>query len=212
MAFQDIDDTRRNSAFVREQAGWDIKFAHWVSIIGSPLLSSIVAVSLVVSRASVPQAWIWGVAYLLPAVIMPLAFIGYLVKAGKASDFDVSIRRQRFAPMTVSLSGAIAGWLLVAFGTAPHLLVVLATTNIVLISLLFSITLLWKISVHTTIAASLAIWAWFLFGLMGLAFLLSLPLISWSRVRLGRHTVSQTIAGAILGSTAVYMSLLILGV
>jgi membrane-associated phospholipid phosphatase len=62
---------------------------------------------------------------------------------------------------------------------------------------LMAVSVRWKISVHGALAgAGLArlgacggaLWPWAL-----------LPLLGWSRVRLGRHTVAQVIAGAAWG-------------
>jgi membrane-associated phospholipid phosphatase len=64
--------------------------------------------------------------------------------------------------------------------------------------IIFGITLSWKISVHCATAAGVAMWLWWLTG-TPLPLLVGVPLIAWSRVHLGRHTLAQTIAGSMLG-------------
>jgi membrane-associated phospholipid phosphatase len=65
-------------------------------------------------------------------------------------------------------------------------------------AVIFGITLWWKISVHSAAAAGVATLIWSLIGAT-LPLLAGVVIIAWSRVRLRRHTVAQTIAGAALG-------------
>jgi 5'-nucleotidase len=69
-------------------------------------------------------------------------------------------------------------------------------------TLIFAITTVWKISVHSAAAAATATLAWWLIG-TPLPLLVGVPIIAWSRVRLQRHSVAQTVAGASLGITTV---------
>ncbi|MEJ2749894.1 MAG: hypothetical protein P8183_18590, partial [Anaerolineae bacterium] len=62
-------------------------------------------------------------------------------------------------------------------------------------------TIFWKISIHCTTSAASAILVWALLGTP--AFLLTVPMIIWSRVHLHRHTLLQTVAGAMLGSLVI---------
>jgi membrane-associated phospholipid phosphatase len=75
----------------------------------------------------------------------------------------------------------------------------LATVNGVQTALFLVITLQWKISLHCTAATILSELAFALLGPSAIPFTMSIPLIAWSRVYLDRHTVSQTIAGVLLG-------------
>jgi membrane-associated phospholipid phosphatase len=66
------------------------------------------------------------------------------------------------------------------------------------VAAIFFVTLRWKISVHTAAAAGGATLIWTLLG-SGIPFLLVVPLIVWSRIRLRHHTLPQTLAGALIG-------------
>jgi membrane-associated phospholipid phosphatase len=70
---------------------------------------------------------------------------------------------------------------------------------------MFTITLWWKISLHAAAAAGAATMAWALLG-TGLPFLLTVPLIAWSRIRLRRHTLAQTVLGALLGFVVFFVA------
>ena len=71
------------------------------------------------------------------------------------------------------------------------------------ILLVFLITLKWKISGHCTSAAGLSFLAIALYGEAVIPLTLIIPVIAWSRIRLGRHTLYQTIAGSFLGAVTV---------
>jgi membrane-associated phospholipid phosphatase len=62
-----------------------------------------------------------------------------------------------------------------------------------------AITLFWKASAHCAVAGHAAAAGLLLLGLLGLVFLLALPLVVWSRVTLTAHTLSQTLAGTVAG-------------
>jgi membrane-associated phospholipid phosphatase len=74
--------------------------------------------------------------------------------------------------------------------------------------LLLLITLRWKISGHSIAIASLAILVIHVMGQNFLPALLAIPLVAWARIRIRRHTLAQTIAGAALGM--LYISLIIM--
>jgi membrane-associated phospholipid phosphatase len=59
--------------------------------------------------------------------------------------------------------------------------------------------------VHTSAAAGAATVVWILLGTP--LSLLIVPLIAWSRVRLRRHTLLQTVVGALLGFSVFLIAL-----
>jgi membrane-associated phospholipid phosphatase len=63
-----------------------------------------------------------------------------------------------------------------------------------------AITLLWKASAHCAVAGHAAAAGLLLLGPLGLIFLFALPLVVWSRVMLTAHTLSQTLAGTVVGA------------
>jgi membrane-associated phospholipid phosphatase len=95
-------------------------------------------------------------------------------------------------------------------GHAPPLLTAMAGIGVVQWFIIFTITLRWKISVHTTSAAGLTVLILRVFGIAAAPLVISIPLIAWSRVKLRRHTLSQTIAGALLGSSIVVGAILVM--
>jgi membrane-associated phospholipid phosphatase len=149
--------------------------------------------------AATPGAWSWAAIYILLAILMPLLYIIWLVHQGRVSDLDVQLREQRSRPLLAAVAGALTAWLVLYLGAAPYLLVSVASATWIQTALTLGITLRWKISVHCAVAAGVAVLVWYVLGSVAAPVLVGVLLIAWSRVRLGRHTPAQTLAGALLG-------------
>lgn len=178
---------------------WDERLAYVISQVGSPPVFASAAVTVTASVLSSPQAWMWAAVYVFLAILPPLLYLVWLVRRGRVTDLDVQLREQRRGPLIFSIACAGLAWLVLALGAAPRLMIVLAGALWLQMALIYGITLRWKISVHSAAAAGAAMLVWSLVG-MPLPFLIGVPAIAWSRVCLGRHTVAQTVAGALLGA------------
>ena len=73
-------------------------------------------------------------------------------------------------------------------------------------------TLWWKISIHTSSLAGAATMLTALYGAMMLPAFLLLPLVGWSRVVLGRHTIAQVVVGSLVSMALATLFILIRGV
>ncbi len=180
---------------------WDEQLARWISSVGSPPVLASVGIILSVATVGTFSAWLWAGFYILLAVSLPAAYVLWLVRKGEVTDFDLRRREQRLRPFLATLASTLATWLVLYWGDAPQLLVILAAAGWLQIALMLGITLHWKISAHCAAAAGLIVFAWSLLGSAAAPAALSLPLIAWSRIRLQRHDLPQTIAGALLGSS-----------
>jgi len=177
---------------------WDGRLAYVISQVGSPPVLASAAVAVAASVLSSPQAWMWAAVYVSLAILAPLLYLVWLVRRGWVTDLDVQLREQRWRPLIFSIACAGLAWFVLALGAAPSLMVALAGALWLQMVLICGITLCWKISVHSAAAAGAATLVWSLVG-TPLPFLIGVPVIAWSRVRLRRHSVAQTIAGALLG-------------
>ncbi|MCB9419342.1 MAG: phosphatase PAP2 family protein [Ardenticatenaceae bacterium] len=205
MTVQEVDNSLITNEIVFTKPGWETRLARLISHVGSP---PVWIVSMMLLAASVVNAVMWGdtAVYLTLILLIPLAYVAYLVQQGKATDFDVSVRRQRVIPMFVSLAGSVAGLLYFAVVSAPRLLIMLAVANLISTFVIAVVTVFWKISVHSATSAAGAVLFW---GLLGTpVFFLAVPLIMWSRVKLGRHTLTQTLAGVLLGISVLGLTFL----
>lgn len=152
--------------------------------------------------------WRWAAFYVVLVVLVPCLYILWLVRRGEVTDFHIPRREQRMRPFLVTAVCAFVAWLTLLVGHAPRLFVLLAAAGWMKIGLMWLVTLRWKISVHAVAAAALAVLAWSLLGPVALPLAAGVPLVAWSRVRLKRHDVWQTVAGAALGVLVLCTALL----
>jgi membrane-associated phospholipid phosphatase len=195
MTVQELNDSTIHSDIILVKPGWEYRLARWISYVGSPPV--LFASMMLWAAVFVDALWRETAVYLILTLALPIAYIVYLVQQGKATDFDVSVRRQRIIPMFVSLAGAMIGWLYFWTVSPPQLLIFLATAHVITSLIIAIITIFWKISVHSITSASTAVFIWAMTG--SPIFFLLVPLIIWSRVYLRRHSLLQTIAGGMLG-------------
>jgi membrane-associated phospholipid phosphatase len=179
---------------------WDRRLAQMVSVVASPPLIGATAVALIAATLATTQTWTLAALYLALTIVLPLGFIGWLARQGRISDLDLSVRQERIAPLSFTLAVMGLGWLLLHYATAPLSLLAFAALNVAQVALFLFITLFWKISMHTAAVAALAVLAGFVIGKGALLLFWVVPLVAWARLRLRRHTLGQTIAGALLGA------------
>lgn len=193
-----------DSLALQPRAGWSKQLAHYVSILFSPPLTLLTAAILIVVHLPSPETRLLAGWYAAFVLLTPLLFIAWLKRRGWVSDFDLSVRQERIAPMLLAWLGLLAGWLALQRADAPRLLLAFALLHLCQGAIFVLITLFWKISLHTTAVASLTTLWWAISGSVFLLWLALplIPLVAWSRVRLGRHTTNQTIAGTLLGILA----------
>jgi drug/metabolite transporter (DMT)-like permease len=144
--------------------------------------------------------WVGGIA--LVSVAVPLLLLRRELARGAISDWHISDRRERLQPVPVIASVMAVtlplGLLLTLDG--PRLLVVAFQSALLLVLLNHLITIGWKISQHvSSIAASTTLLTATL-GIGAAPLLLLVPLVAWARVKVGAHTVAQTVMGGVAGS------------
>lgn len=184
---------------------WDRRVASLISSAGSPPVVMSVTVMLMAFKIAGSEAWIWGAVYVVLGVLLPFLHVVWSVMRGQITDIHIRLREQRRRPLLVTLICAAVAWLVLVLGAAPAGMTTVAATLWLQVLLIFLVTLRWKISVHTAAAAGGATLIWTLLG-TALPFLLVVPLIAWSRVRLRHHTLPQTLSGALLGSIVFFVA------
>jgi membrane-associated phospholipid phosphatase len=176
------------------------RLAHGLSIVFSPPLVMTGAAAMIAAVVGTFNAWLWAGEYVLIAVVVPALFVLWLVKRGAVSDFDLQYREQRTLPYVATLAYISTALALQLHQHAPALFIALGYASLLEMGLLFLVTLRWKISAHTAGAAALAVLAWQLALPIALPLTLAVPLLAWARLRLRRHTLMQTLAGAFAGA------------
>lgn len=144
--------------------------------------------------------FLWGCLAALFAGVIPLTVILLGVRRGQLSDIHIVDRQQRHTPLLVSILSVALG--LVLLYVLPAAGEVRALTVAMLVGLISTaaVTRVWKISIHTAVATGFAVVFGTTFGVTGWLAVLPAVAIGWSRVRLGDHTLSQVLGGAILGA------------
>ena len=99
------------------------------------------------------------------------------------------------------------GWLVLVLTNGPRNLQTVLIITIFSGIIMMVITFWWKISIHASSLGGAAIMLTVLYGAVMLPIFVLLALVSWSRVVLRRHTVTQVIAGSLAG---IVISLVIL--
>ena len=147
------------------------------------------------------QAFLWAAIYAILISLIPVVYVGWMVKIGKISDIHMQHRRERIRPFLVSIVCTTLAWWILRFMGAPPVLPLVAMISVVQIAATALITLVWQISMHTMSFAGLTMASVLVYGL-GIAWLLVplLMLVSAARYNLKRHTGAQLIAGTFVGA------------
>ncbi|MGD0708582.1 MAG: phosphatase PAP2 family protein [Anaerolineaceae bacterium] len=186
-----------------------VKLAKAVSAVASPPILGTGGTLLVAEWLDSAIGWWWAGFNILLVVLLPVGYILWLLRKNQVSDFDVYIREQRLRPYFFTLTCGGTSWLVGILAHAPHLFLVLTGASFIQMLVMGGINLHWKISAHAATAASFSVMTSLLFGLWSLPILLAIPLVSWSRVRLHRHTIAQTIGGAALGALTFFIAMML---
>ncbi len=144
-----------------------------------------------------------GLLYLAVELTAAAVVAGYVLtmrRRSRVGDFWISARAERLAPAVFLLAAFVALLAILVLLDAPQDLSLLTLSMGLASAVVAGITLLWKASAHCTVAGHAAAAGLLLLGPCGLVFLLVLPLVLWSRVTLKAHTLSQTLAGAVVGA------------
>jgi hypothetical protein len=140
------------------------------------------------------------VALELLAAAVVAGYVFLMRRRKRVGDFWISSRAERLVPALVLLAAFVALLAVLSLSDAPRDLFFLTLSMGLASAAVAAITLLWKASAHCAVAGHAAAAGLLLLGPLGLTFLLVLPLVVWSRVTLTAHTLSQTLAGTVVGA------------
>jgi hypothetical protein len=146
------------------------------------------------------RAWLLAGIFIIGAVIIPFAVLGWWVHRGLITDMHMRVRRQRYWPLLLELTCTGLVWIILqVVGPFPGMNLV---TVFLLVETLIGlcVTVYWQISVHSGIITGAVMIAGLLFGAQT-ALILSplILLVAAARLNLKRHTPGQVIAGIAVG-------------
>lgn len=188
------------------------RFARLISVITyAPVLS--IPIFLVINYFSKEESAFLSISLISIAfaAILPLSIVFLWISLRKESDMDIPKREDRSYPLIIVVMSYLIGTLVLIAFQAPLITVGLMFCYFSNTLVIFFINLRWKISIHSMGVAGPTVALIFSFGYLGAISGLLIPLVMWSRVHLKKHTVSQVIAGALLGLilTTVQLNLLL---
>jgi membrane-associated phospholipid phosphatase len=154
--------------------------------------------AVALAESPVPRALLYmGVELLAAAAVA--SYVLLMRRKARVGDFWISARAERLAPALflltafVALLGAL--WLL----GAPEDLALLTLSMGLASATVALLTLFFKASAHCTVAGLASAAGLLLLGPPGIIYFLMMPLVIWSRVALGAHTLLEALAGAAVG-------------
>ena len=182
---------------------WKDRWARLISVVFSPLTVAIAAVAIAGLAIKDESALVWIALYIALSILPPALYIMYLVRKGIVTDFHLNVRKERTKPFLIMTINTAVVFLVMLLAGAPELILIVIAAAVLQLSCMLLITHRWKISGHCTAATGLVVLALALFGEKLIPLTLIIPLIAWSRIRLSRHTFTQTVAGIFLGTITI---------
>lgn len=143
-------------------------------------------------------AFAWTV-YTMIFLIAISFFVIYGVHKKIFTDLDVSVRKQRPLLFIVGLVMALVYLWGLSFLDAPKILTFLTVGFIIGVVIMALINTRLKVSFHVSTASALLFAMAIVYQGYYYLTLLLIPAIAWARLRIKRHTLPETIVGAILG-------------
>lgn len=188
-----------------------LALARFISFVLNPLFIIVVVPFFLLYKTTGDMllAFNWTMYTILFLLIMGV-FILYKVRQGTFTDYDVSKREQR--PLLFLVSGVLAVIYLIGLILlkAPSILYAV-TFGVIIAVVLASIINNWiKVSMHVSTITALLVSLALVYGGFYYVLLFGIPLMGYIRVRAKRHTVPETVAGAMFGmSLSIVMYLVI---
>ncbi len=180
--------------------------AHFISLLFNPVFLLLpIPYLLVVRETGDPiYALKWTIFSLFFIVLIGI-FMGYAVRRGYFTDFDVSKKEQR--PLLFLFVGlvSIIYFLSLLYLQGPVVLF------IVLAGVLFSVLVFSflntriKASIHLATVSALIFSLSILYSDVFLLLLILIPIVAWSRIHIKRHTLQETIVGTATGVIVTFL-------
>ncbi|GIJ26631.1 hypothetical protein Vqi01_17930 [Micromonospora qiuiae] len=141
----------------------------------------------------------WGALAVLFCSVVPYGIIWLGVRRGQLTDHHIGVRAQRRRPLLHGMASVLAGLVLLVLLGAPRPLVALVVAMFAVVAGVAAVNQVWKLSAHAAICAASVTALIYVLGPAAVPLLALIGLVGWSRVRLAAHSVSQVIAGTVLG-------------
>lgn len=187
--------------------------AFGISAVLSPYIAAAIFITIIIYSYAqdLNQFLPWMLTFFAFAIIIPGFYILWLLEARKISDIHMAKLEERKIPFLVGAISSIIGAVLLYFFHAARPVFIISAIYAVNSLIIAIVTQFWKISVHTGTFASIATIAVIIFGVQFWWLYLFLVPLAWARIFRRRHTIWQTVAGAVVVSFSTLVVFLIFG-
>ena len=183
------------------------KFARRMSQVFNPVSVLGVVIVLVSLKASGSGTWIvlCALIALFFTVFAPWFAVLHMRRRGEISELFIPERRDRLRPLFFFMASSYLGVGILYLIHSPPALYALMACVAVQGTIALLITMQWKISLH-----AMGLWASFaiviaLYGSSGWWAVVPAGLVSWARLVLRAHSVSQILVGSIVGAGVTFL-------
>ena len=175
-------------------------FAQIISYLSNPLVIVLpTAYALVYKTTGNATNALWWAVFSCFFGAIIAGFVIYGVRRGFFNDFDVSERRLRKPLFIVAAIVAAIYFIFVLLLNGPKILLISVVGVLLGIFADSIINSRVKASIHVATFTAFVISLSVLYGGLYIYTLFLIPVVAWSRIMIKRHTIRETIAGALLG-------------
>lgn len=186
-----------------ESTGFVKSIRLFTHIVSPPVIYAVLGFVIAWSQVPLLEGLLWGTVHGLLVSLAPIVYVVWLLKQGRIGDINMT-KEERRGPYLVAVICATVASLIIYFGGGPTYLFHLSLLNILALSAMALINLVWQISNHAT-AIVAAMWVlgavfdrWVAAGMLPLV-----VTVCFARIYLRRHTPYQVLGGLALGSFSV---------
>jgi membrane-associated phospholipid phosphatase len=139
-----------------------------------------------------------------------IIFFFYLRRKGRLTDSDASIKEERTFPYLISTFIYLLGFVVLLLFQINYISTAFWFCYISNTILIMLINRNWKISAHTMGASGPVAALFFASGWIAVFFFPLIILIGWARVHRKMHSLSQVIAGVLVGFISTYLQMYVI--
>ena len=178
------------------------QLALFTSVILNPFLVGLAVLVFLSfqSTSSIGDGLKWSL-LLVGFTVLPIFLVLiYLVHKDKVDDIFLRVRKQRNQIYLLTSLCTIACCAILFSLNAPQVLFATMVSLLSSMLVFMLINFIWKISLHTAFAAGSVTVLAIMYGATGALAAVLVPPIAWSRIELKYHSLTQTVAGALISA------------
>ncbi|MFO7823406.1 MAG: hypothetical protein R6V72_05665 [Cyclobacterium sp.] len=152
----------------------------------------------------------WTLTAIIVIGILPLVIWNQSrTKKGIYTNFDVSVRKDRYSMFALILALTLLVILFIIFSDQPWPVLAGSLVLLLLVVVSFVLNFWLKVSLHMAVAGYVALGFWQIHYLPAILLFMAIPFIAWSRKQLGRHQNDELIIGGLIGLASGILLLMI---